>query len=530
MMPGETTPFLLHGVVEGDVAYYCPWLEEEPGGGEARIHVNTPDGLLCSFDLARRDASSEWWVTPRDVQWAIRHLFGIPMSRQTLLHESCFLDSDETLQELWPNREGFQELSITLIQSMSPVERQEHDDIRRWLRLLPQRRVAFPIAVVIGTGFVTGGGYFNGLCVCALPEELWEADVRSLALVRMPRLEIIPWTVRQLVNLRTLTLDDLPSLHDLPSDVFECVSLDELILARLPCVSTVSDCIDQLVNLKVLVLDSLGIVPGQQIVGSQGGHLLRLPPEIGALRALRQLSLCGHPWLEELPPALGQLGNLVVLQLEELGIYKIPPELGSLRNLSQLHVLCCPRVRSLPRGILVQTSVLKGFTQLLVHSNSGFMTQLIYPPSWERWNFAVRPRCGETPTVDAVMSGDVPALGDPRRPLHYDCLEILKRVLSGTIWPPWRDSDHVLRDKMRWADALSDDSPSTWRVLPEITWRVKIGRLLEDQYPGDNPLVPCEDLLEYHWDDDRDDDDDDDDSGGPFFSERGSQFKRFRQR
>ena len=63
-----------------------PWLGEDAAGGEARIHIHTATGLLCSLDVAKRDVDQHFWICPRDVKWAIRDKFGVPVAWQTLLH------------------------------------------------------------------------------------------------------------------------------------------------------------------------------------------------------------------------------------------------------------------------------------------------------------------------------------------------------------------------------------------------------------------------------------------------------------
>jgi internalin A len=66
-----------------------------------------------------------------------------------------------------------------------------------------------------------------------------------------------------------------------------------------------------------------------------GNQLRELPPEIGQLSALDTLYLIENQ-LSELPPEIGQLSALSVLQLDDNQLCELPPELGQLSELSVL--------------------------------------------------------------------------------------------------------------------------------------------------------------------------------------------------
>lgn len=62
-----------------------------------------------------------------------------------------------------------------------------------------------------------------------------------------------------------------------------------------------------------------------------------LPPEIGQLKALKELYL-SHNNLTTLPPEIGQLINLEILDIGFNQLIKIPSEIGQLRNLRKLFI------------------------------------------------------------------------------------------------------------------------------------------------------------------------------------------------
>ena len=68
-----------------------------------------------------------------------------------------------------------------------------------------------------------------------------------------------------------------------------------------------------------------------------GMGLTSVPPEIGALTALKRLSL-GNNQLTAMPPEIGSLTALTELHLYENPLTAMPPEIGALTVLTQLHL------------------------------------------------------------------------------------------------------------------------------------------------------------------------------------------------
>ena len=96
---------------------------------------------------------------------------------------------------------------------------------------------------------------------------------------------------------------------------------------------------DQL-NLSNLELTALPPEIGQlqdlQVLDLYHNGLTTLPPEIGQLQSLQELYLQENQ-LTTLPPEIGQLKNLQTLSLSENQLTALPPEIGQLENLWGLH-------------------------------------------------------------------------------------------------------------------------------------------------------------------------------------------------
>eukprot|EP00727_Mastigamoeba_balamuthi_P004942 m51a1_g14446 hypothetical protein (264) ;mRNA; r:588668-592817 len=86
-----------------------------------------------------------------------------------------------------------------------------------------------------------------------------------------------------------------------------------------------------------------------------GNQLRALPPEIGTLTNLTQLSAYGNQ-LRALPPEIGTLTNLTALCVNGNQLRVLPPEIGTLTNLTQLSVYG-NQLRALPPEIGTLTNL-----------------------------------------------------------------------------------------------------------------------------------------------------------------------------
>src|SRR5262245_52380065 len=73
-----------------------------------------------------------------------------------------------------------------------------------------------------------------------------------------------------------------------------------------------------------------------QVIELRLTNMEQLPPEIGQLKMLRLLDLKSNP-LTTLPAELGELTNLGMLDLSFTPLTKLPPEIGHLSNLNKLY-------------------------------------------------------------------------------------------------------------------------------------------------------------------------------------------------
>ncbi len=103
------------------------------------------------------------------------------------------------------------------------------------------------------------------------------------------------------------------------------------------CGSTLSETLD----LSRLALNSLPPEIGQlhwlTLLDLQGNQLSTLPPEIGQLSKLRKLNLSSNR-LSAMPPEFGQLTELTELNLTGNRLAALPPEIGRLSVLEELYV------------------------------------------------------------------------------------------------------------------------------------------------------------------------------------------------
>ena len=89
-------------------------------------------------------------------------------------------------------------------------------------------------------------------------------------------------------------------------------------------------------GLKGTVPPELGDLGGLTILDLSNNDLSRIPPELGNLSNLERLDLLNNTLHHSIPPELGNLFNLVYLDLRANMNGPIPPELGNLSNLEFL--------------------------------------------------------------------------------------------------------------------------------------------------------------------------------------------------
>jgi Leucine-rich repeat (LRR) protein len=140
------------------------------------------------------------------------------------------------------------------------------------------------------------------------------------------RIDEIPMEIQNLKKLEILNLRDC-SLNEIPIGICYLKNLKKLILNDNQ-ITKIPPEIGQLTNLKELKLD--------------GNRIQEIPDEIGCLKSLEILSLYTQ-WsagnsLTRLPPQIGELTNLIELSLSKNDISELPIEIFKLKKLQKLHL------------------------------------------------------------------------------------------------------------------------------------------------------------------------------------------------
>ena len=180
-----------------------------------------------------------------------------------------------------------------------------------------------------------------------------------------------------------------------------------------------------------------------------------LPPELGNLTNLKALYLTGNNLSGPIPPELGNLTSLQSLSLRSNNLSgPLPPELGGLASLVWLYLSRNGLTGPIPESIL-QIDRLKTFrfdenAGLCAPGTSEFVTRLQIMGTFQNHG-AVGPYCNEADV--AVLEALYGTSGGPDWKSADGWLET-RRSKNGTGWrlTPW----------VRWR-------PSTW---PETVWRV----------------------------------------------------------
>jgi hypothetical protein len=117
-------------------------------------------------------------------------------------------------------------------------------------------------------------------------------------------------------------------LHAIPPRVFEMTDLEELDLSENELTELPKDIL-RLTKLRVLVLEGKAF--------DYSNHWTALPPWIGDLGALEVLDL-GDGKFSSLPPEIGKLTKLRYLNLYRVPIRRLPQEFASLEALEELQL------------------------------------------------------------------------------------------------------------------------------------------------------------------------------------------------
>lgn len=100
-------------------------------------------------------------------------------------------------------------------------------------------------------------------------------------------------------------------------------------------------------NLLKRIPPNIGNLRKLRVLDLEENRLEQLPNEIGYLRDLQKLIVQSNQ-LTQLPRAIGHLNNLVFLSVGENNLSYLPEEIGTLENLESLYVNDNPTLHNLP--------------------------------------------------------------------------------------------------------------------------------------------------------------------------------------
>ena len=232
----------------------------------------------------------------------------------------------------------------------------------------------------------------SGCCtLTTLPNLGMLRGLTSLRLGGCRTLQLLPEDIGTLQTLRALDLTDCSGLVSLPDTLCRLTSLQSLELAGC-MVSELPEPFSALVNLRTLTL------PEQVDLGED------MPTAVCLLRALmdRANKLCVLPWsesLQQLPAGLGQLRDLVTLDLAEcVALRQLPDQAFSqLTALATLDLTRCRLLTSLPASL----ASLPRLATLVLH---GCVRLCRVPPGLVRLRHLVLNGCDMLANMDAVLS------------------------------------------------------------------------------------------------------------------------------
>ena len=204
-----------------------------------------------------------------------------------------------------------------------------------------------------------------------------------------------------------------------------------------------------------------------------------LPPELGNLSRLRELSLRDNQLSGEIPPELGNLFNLEVLSLVRNRLSgPIPPGLGNLDVLKELSIWGNELHGEIP-STLANLSKLRHFS-VGVNELTGEI------PSW----------LGDLPGLHSIhlsenqLTGDIPDnLAKLTDVLYFN---VNRNRLTGDI-PSWL-ADFPLQQLYLNDNQLTGDIPSRLSDLPDLEWLWLGGNSLSGCVPGALRDIPNNDM------------------------------------
>lgn len=148
----------------------------------------------------------------------------------------------------------------------------------------------------------------------------------------------LPERIRELTQLRELEIFE-QDLFRLPEHLFELRKLESLTIYTYD-LESIPASIGRLKHLRKLIIYCGSMdrpAPGQQVKPQKDISLDRIPPEIGELEQLEQISIC-YSSISELPVELEKLKKLRILELRKCMIDRKPDFLNRMKQLEYVHM------------------------------------------------------------------------------------------------------------------------------------------------------------------------------------------------
>ncbi|KAF3784384.1 Disease resistance protein [Nymphaea thermarum] len=165
-------------------------------------------------------------------------------------------------------------------------------------------------------------------------------------------LEGVPRNIDDLMNIGTVNASCCNWLCLLPNSSYKTVRSLHFSDLRCPTIAELPDSIGKLENLERLSLECK--------------NLRCIPASVGLLERLSSFSLCGSQWIKDFPAPMGNLKNLVQLEISGTGMVEMPYCIGDLTNLRSLNLSHNSKLLISLSGL----TALSSLEVLIAHSSS----------------------------------------------------------------------------------------------------------------------------------------------------------------
>lgn len=217
--------------------------------------------------------------------------------------------------------------SLALVDLYDTADGSHWTNHTNWLTSAP---ISSWYGITVSNNRVVKINFLNNNLKHYLPSSIGNlTGLQSLSIIENyygPDAGVLPTSISNLINLKTLILRDCGYFGVLPTSFSSLINLDTLDLSLNRLTNEILPTLDNIVGLKYLDL-------------SYNNFSGSIPKSIGNLYQLKLLKLMGNELTGNIPKSLGNLSNLQILYLSNNSLSgKIPVELGQLSNLYELNL------------------------------------------------------------------------------------------------------------------------------------------------------------------------------------------------